>query len=165
MTWSGDAKEVGNWPCGYLGEDCSKQKEQPVQRPYRRSVPVVQGTTKGPMWLEQGKGRRAGRDDTRESGDPDLIGVLGCCNSVSGSHTLITLVSGCSSVLQQQRGGCSRKLPGQYRKVVLKDMVAMLCVPPLKLALSLPLTSPLPGALTTSLCAAFGFVPASLILP
>lgn len=39
MTWSGDAKEVGNWPCGYLGEECSKQKEQPVQRPYRRSVP------------------------------------------------------------------------------------------------------------------------------
>ena len=32
MSWSRDLKEAGSWLCGYLGEECSKQKEQLVRK-------------------------------------------------------------------------------------------------------------------------------------
>lgn len=70
MTWSGDAKEVGNRPCGYLGEECSKQKEQPVQRPYRRSMP---GMCKEPQRGRCGWSR--GKEGKQEEMIQESLGI------------------------------------------------------------------------------------------
>ena len=65
MTWSRDLQETGNWLCGYLGEECSKQKEESVGGLAGGLCLVRSRNTKGPMWLEQGKGGQAERDTER----------------------------------------------------------------------------------------------------
>lgn len=52
-------RELALW---VSGEECSKQKEEPVWRPGTRSVPGTLKEHKGPVWLEPGKEGQAGRD-------------------------------------------------------------------------------------------------------
>ena len=55
MSWSRDLKEAGSWLCGYLGEECSKQKEEPVWGLVPGVCLVRSRNTKGLCGWSQGK--------------------------------------------------------------------------------------------------------------